>query len=131
MKPLVADSADARLPVFPGVAGTGAYTVAELDGVVDVRASGYGSTATYAPADRPDQAFDGKLGTAWKVGESGNPVGQRLQVDLDQAVTTGEVTLVQPGDSAIPPPPSADRRDDPAAGCGTGNPPDHRGHPDL
>ena len=68
----MADSADARLPLFPG-AGTDAYTVAELGGVVDVRASGYGSAATYAPAERPDQAFDGKVGTAWKVGDVRQP----------------------------------------------------------
>ncbi len=102
--PLVADPSDARLPVFPG-AGTGAYTVADLGGAVDVRATHYGNTVSYAPSERPQLAVDGNAGTAWKVGAFGNPAGERLRIDLTHAVTTGEVTLVQPFVAPKPAPP--------------------------
>jgi hypothetical protein len=100
--PLVADPNDARLPLFPG-AGTDAYTVAELGGAVDVRASDYGNVVSYTPSHRPDLAIDGNAGTAWEVGALGNPVGERLRIDLTRSVTTGQVTLAQPFIAPKPP----------------------------
>jgi hypothetical protein len=102
-KPLVADTNDTRLPVF-SYKGTDAKTVAEERGVFDVVASGYGNSFAYAPAERPDQAMDGNLATAWKVGAFTNVVGQRLQINLAKPVTAGEVTLVQPVPGGTPGP---------------------------
>ena len=102
--PLVGDPSDARLPVFPG-AGDSAFTVAEERGVASVRASHYGNGVSYAPASRPDLALDGNPATAWTVGAFGDPVGERLRVDLVQPVTTGVITLQQPGPPTVPAPP--------------------------
>jgi hypothetical protein len=102
--PLVPDPNDAPLPLFPG-AGTGAYTVAELGGAVDVRATHYGNVVSYTPSQRPDLAIDGNPGTAWEVGALGNPVGERLRIDLTRAVTAGQVTLAQPFIASKPSPP--------------------------
>ena len=44
-------------------------------GVKSVQASSYGNPITYAPENRPDQAMDGNLRTAWSVAAFDNPVG--------------------------------------------------------
>ena len=93
-QPLVTDTNDNQLDVFPGAAENAA-TVMEQRGVT-VSATGYGSLARYLPADRPARAFDGDLSTAWTVGAFAAVDGQRLRADLDRAITTGTVNLVQP-----------------------------------
>ena len=102
--PLVADPTDARLPVFP-TATDASRTVSEQLGGLDVRASAYGNSVSYSPAERPDQAVDGNLGTAWKVGALGNPIGQYLRIDLTQSVTTDQIDVVQPFSPPKPAPP--------------------------
>jgi arabinofuranan 3-O-arabinosyltransferase len=94
-KPLEKDPTDARLPVFPNET-TADQTVAEQRGVAGVEASDYGNPVAYAPADRPDNAFDGDVTSAWRVGAFADVRGQRIQVRLQHPVTTNSLTLVQP-----------------------------------
>ena len=76
-KPMVTDTNDARLPLFPG-AGDDAYTVSQQRGGASVQATSYGNTVSYAPADRPDQAMDGNLNTVLEGrGASARPIGER------------------------------------------------------
>jgi arabinofuranan 3-O-arabinosyltransferase len=96
---LVADPADNRLPVFPG-AGTDAQTLAEQRGGARAVASAYGEPNAYRPEDRADQAIDGDVGTAWRVGDRGDVIGQRLRVELPSARHIDHVTVVQPLDAA-------------------------------
>jgi len=95
-KPLVSDARDARLPLFPPAAGDDSRTVAQQDGMRAVQASGYGNPITYTPEDRPDQAVDGQLRTAWEVGAFGDPVGQFLRMTYRTPVTTDQANVVQP-----------------------------------
>jgi hypothetical protein len=94
-QPLVRDLRDARLPVFPD-APDNAYTVAQLRGVRGVRASGYGNPVTYTPEDRPVLALDGDPQTAWRVAAFDDPVGERIEIELRNPVTTDHITLQQP-----------------------------------
>lgn len=89
------DSADQRLEVFPD-ADDESRTVMEQRGVRAVDATGFGEQAFYTPDDRPARAFDGDPTTAWRVGGEGDPVGERLVIDLRSPVTTDQVTLTQP-----------------------------------
>lgn len=93
-QPLVEDTSDARLDLFPG-ASDDSYTVTVVRGAT-ATASGYGNPVTYIPADRPQNALDGDPSTAWRVGAFANVRGERIEVDLPDAVTTDHVTLLQP-----------------------------------
>jgi arabinofuranan 3-O-arabinosyltransferase len=92
--PLVADPSDNRLPLFPDAPVSSATTV-EQRGVVRVQASAYGNPVSYTPADRPANAFDGDLTTAWSVGALGPVGGQRLLVETKAPVTTDHIDVVQ------------------------------------
>ena len=52
------------------------------------------------PEDRADQAIDGDVGTAWRVGDRGEVIGQRLRIELPSARHVDHVTVVQPLDAA-------------------------------
>ncbi|HSO96147.1 MAG TPA: alpha-(1-_3)-arabinofuranosyltransferase family protein [Acidimicrobiia bacterium] len=93
-QPLVTDTNDNQLVVFPD-AGANAATTMEQGGVT-VSATGYGQQAVYLPADRPAQAFDGNVNTAWTVGAFQAVDGQRIRADVSHPVTTGTLNLVQP-----------------------------------
>ena len=93
--PLVQDLGDARLEVFPG-APASAFTVMEQRGVRSVQASHYGNPVSYTGEDRAARALDGELFTSWKVGAFANVDGEKLKIDLDHAITTDHVNLVQP-----------------------------------
>ncbi len=93
--PLVQDTSDARLDLFPG-APPSAYTVVEQQGVTSVRASRYGNPVSYTPEDRAERALDGDPTTAWKVGAFANVIGEKLSITLDHPITTDHVDLVQP-----------------------------------
>jgi len=95
-KALVPDDRDVRTSPFPAPAGTASQTVALEEGVKSVEASGYGNSITYTPENRPDQAMDGNLRTAWTVAAFDNPLGQYLRITLAHPVATGQVNLVQP-----------------------------------
>ncbi len=96
------DPADVRLPAFPG-ALPGMATVAEQEGGAIVRATAYGEPNAYRPEDRPIMAVDGDLTTAWRVGDRGEVIGERLRIDLDHPRAVSSLHLVQPLD------PSANR----------------------
>jgi arabinofuranan 3-O-arabinosyltransferase len=93
-QPLVKDTSDNQLVVFPG-AGEDASTVMEQLGV-QVSATDYGAQNQYLPASRPAMAFDGDVNTAWTVGAFEVVDGQRIRADLSHPITTGSVNLVQP-----------------------------------
>ena len=93
-QPLVKDTSDNQLVVFPG-AGEDASTVMEQLGV-QVSATDYGALSQYLPASRPAMAFDGDVNTAWTVGAFEAVDGQRIRADLSHPITTGSVNLVQP-----------------------------------
>ncbi|MCB1005522.1 MAG: DUF3367 domain-containing protein, partial [Acidimicrobiales bacterium] len=94
-EPLVDDPGDNRLEVFPD-AGDDSFTVAEHRGGISVSATGYGNPITYTPGDRAAQALDGDPTTAWRVGAFSRVEGERLEIDLDEPVTTDRVTFLQP-----------------------------------
>ena len=79
LAPTSIDTADARLPVFPGQTPT-QQTTSAIAGLA-VRASSYGEPFAYRPEDRPAMAVDGDPATAWRVGDRGDPVGQSLTVE--------------------------------------------------
>jgi arabinofuranan 3-O-arabinosyltransferase len=88
------DESDNRLDVFPD-AGTNAQTVVQTPGIV-VNTSRYGDPGFYEPEYRGSRAFDGDTSTQWEVGAHAKVIGERLRLDLDQPITTGQVNLVQP-----------------------------------
>ncbi|MFI5053312.1 MAG: alpha-(1-_3)-arabinofuranosyltransferase family protein, partial [Acidimicrobiia bacterium] len=90
---LTTDEADAQLDVFPG-ASTGAQTVVDEPGA-QVSTTRYGNRITYWQEERGSRAFDGDTSTAWEFGTHDHVVGERLRLDLDQAITTDHVNLVQ------------------------------------
>ena len=97
---LRADDADARLPVFPD-AGAAASTRSEQRGGVTVQATAYGEPNAYRPEDRPALAMDGDLSTAWRVGDRGEVLGERLRFGFDAGPRDVEqLTVVQPQDPA-------------------------------
>lgn len=93
--PLVHDPGDQRLELFDRAADED-LTVVEQRGGATVRATDYGNPITYTANDRAAMALDGDPLTAWRVGAVDDPIGQRLVIDLDEPVTTGELRLLQP-----------------------------------
>ncbi len=89
------DPKDARLDLFPGT-GDDERTVAEHRGVTSVRATHYGNPVSYTPEDRPANALDGDVRTAWQVGAFDEVRGESLRVDLQAPVTTDHINVVQP-----------------------------------
>jgi arabinofuranan 3-O-arabinosyltransferase len=94
-QPQQTDPFNSPVVLFPGAPIT-SYTVASYLGVRSVTASAYGDAVTYLPEDRPSQAIDGSLDTAWETGAFGQPIGQWWQVQFVRPTTTGAVNLVQP-----------------------------------
>jgi arabinofuranan 3-O-arabinosyltransferase len=91
---LSSDPSTYALPVFPGET-TADQTIAEVAGIKSVAASQYGSSLSFTPENRPINALDGNLSTAWTFGARVPVSDVRLQVDLDQPVTTNHVNLTQ------------------------------------
>ena len=94
-QPQQTDPSNSPIVLFKGAPIT-SYTLASYLGVRSVTASGYGDTVTYLPEDRPSQAVDGNLDTAWEVGAFGQPLGQWWQMQFLRPTTTTAVNLVQP-----------------------------------
>ena len=78
------DAADERLPIFDETSPAAA-TVAVQEGPVRARATAYGEPFAYRPEQRPAMAIDGDPTTAWVVGDHADPVGERLELALDEA----------------------------------------------
>jgi arabinofuranan 3-O-arabinosyltransferase len=91
---LTSDPSTYALPIFPGET-TADQTVAEVTGIKSVNASEYGSSLSFTPENRPINAFDGNPSTAWTFGARVPVHDVRLEVNLDQPVTTNHVTLTQ------------------------------------
>lgn len=91
---LTSAAADARLELFDTTDPT-TQTVATQLGPVVATASSYGEPFAYLPEHRPFMAVDGDLGTAWLVGEHGDPVGETLRLEFAEPVD--RLTLRQPG----------------------------------
>ena len=68
----------------------------DQQGVAWATATSYGNTITYTPEDSAARAFDGDVATAWRAAAFGAAIGQAIRVDLDHAITTDHVNLVQP-----------------------------------
>ena len=85
---------DYSLPVFPGET-TADQTVAQLTGVKSVTATDYGDSLSFTPENRPDNAVDGDMSTAWTYGAHMAVQGGRIEIDYGHPVTAREVTLVQ------------------------------------
>ena len=85
---------DQRLDVFPGSTDASRTVAEQHGGVVD--ATSYGDTDRYTPEDRPANAVDGNLDTAWRVSGSAPLSGRYLKLRPARPVTTDQVTLVQP-----------------------------------
>ncbi|MBL8775679.1 MAG: DUF3367 domain-containing protein [Acidimicrobiales bacterium] len=94
-EPLVDDPGDNRLEVFPDTADD-AFTVAEHRGGATISATRYGNPITYTPGDRAAQAMDGDPETAWRVGAFSEVEGERLEIDLDEPLTTDRISFLQP-----------------------------------
>ena len=88
------DPTSVALPVFKNVRPD-AESVAIYTGARYVAASAYGNPVSLTPEDRPAEAFDGNLDTAWSVAAFSDATGNWLQVRLDRPVTTGHINLVQ------------------------------------
>ena len=102
-QPLAHDPLDNRLPVFDYediAANIGSVddtrTVSEQRGPVAAQASAHGNPVTYTNDDRPYNALDGSLDTAWVVGAFNDAVGERLRLTLAQPAVVESMRLVQP-----------------------------------
>lgn len=93
--PLRDDPTDARLELFPTQTADD-QTVAEQRGVDLVRSTRYGNPVSYTAEDRPANALDGDLTTAWRVGAFADVQGERLRVDLEAPTVASSLTIVQP-----------------------------------
>ena len=97
---LVDDVSDARIrPVEGAPATVTEYRAATAEGPIGaaaVVATGYGNRITLNPEFRPVNAFDGDPLTDWRVDEYGEPVTPRLELALEQAVSTDRIVFVQP-----------------------------------
>jgi arabinofuranan 3-O-arabinosyltransferase len=91
---LDADLADHRLPVFPDLAPD-RFTTASQRGPVTARASDYGDPITYRPEDRAFFVLDGDPSTAWRVADRGEPVGERIRLDVTDGAPLTRLTVIQ------------------------------------
>ncbi|HUE59427.1 MAG TPA: alpha-(1-_3)-arabinofuranosyltransferase family protein [Acidimicrobiales bacterium] len=94
VSPLSSNPSDYTLSVFPG-AGVATNTVAEVQGVKDVRATSYGDPLSFTPEYRPINALDGDPTTAWSYGAHSPVAGGTIRIDLLHPVTAHQVTLLQ------------------------------------
>ncbi len=93
--PLVANPSEVAMPVFPG-AGSDTQTVAEISQVASVRATAYGNPITNTAENRPFQAIDGNVDTAWTEGAFSRATNASLHIALTHPVTTNHISLLQP-----------------------------------
>ena len=93
-EPSTPDPTSVALPIFAHV-GLEGQSVTVYSGARYVTASAYGNPITLTPEDRPSQAFDGNIETAWSVAAFSGASGNWLQVRLDHPVTTDHLNLVQ------------------------------------
>ena len=95
-EPQTYDYRDARLETFPSADDAAHFSVAEYRGGATVTATAYGNGSTYTPSDRAYLAVDGDPATAWRVAAFGDPLGERLIIDLDTPTAVSSMTFLQP-----------------------------------
>ena len=102
-QPMRHDPLDNRLPAFDYEAiesnigsGDDVRTVSEQRGPVAVQASAHGNPVTYTNDDRPYNALDGSLDTAWVVAAFSEAIGERLRLTLAEPAMVDSMRLVQP-----------------------------------
>ncbi len=88
------DDRDFRLDTAP-TTGDASRTVTEQRGGT-AGATSYGDLDRYTPEDRPANAVDGDLTTAWRVAGNGELDGDRLVLRPTVPEKVDQVTLVQP-----------------------------------
>ncbi len=93
-EPSTPDPTAVALALFAHVRPAG-ESLAVYSGARYVAASAYGNPVAFTPEDRPAEAFDGNLDTAWSVAAFSDAAGNWLQVRLDHPVTADHVSLVQ------------------------------------
>jgi arabinofuranan 3-O-arabinosyltransferase len=94
--PLAPNPAESALPVFPG-APTSTQTVAELSQVASVRATAYGNPITNTPENRPFEAVDGDIDTAWTEGAFSPAIGATLTTSPCSSPRKGPATATSRG----------------------------------
>ena len=101
-QPMVHDETDSRMDVFDYdavEAHVGAAddvrTVSEQRGPVAAQASGYGNPISFTNDDRPYNALDGSLETAWSVAAFSEARGERLRLTLAEPAFVEGMRLVQ------------------------------------
>ncbi len=101
-QPIRHDPLDNRLPAFDFdaiAAGTvpvdDVRTVSEQRGPVAAQASAHGNPVTYTNDDRPYNALDGSLDTAWVVAAFSEAIGEQLRLTLTEPAVVESMLLVQ------------------------------------
>lgn len=89
-------ASDQRLPLFD-TDEVVTQTTAVQRGPITATATAYGEPFAYLPEHRPYMAVDGDPSTAWIVGDHGDPLGERLHLDVGETVT--ELVVRQPAGS--------------------------------
>ena len=104
-QPMRHDPLDNRLPAFDYAAieaNVGSVddvrTVSEQRGPVAAQATAHGNPVTYTNDDRPYNAVDGSLDTAWVVAAFSEAIGERLRLTLTEPAVVDSMRLVQPQD---------------------------------
>ena len=93
-QPLVADATDNRLEVFPDETDDHRTVVEQLGGTT-AAASRYGNGVTFTGSDRAANAVDGDPATAWRVAAFDDAVGEFIELDVDEPLTTDHLDLLQ------------------------------------
>jgi len=89
------DDADARLSIA-GEDVAGAQSVAQHRGVARVWATTYGEPASLLPEERPANAFDGDLRTAWRSERTNDGTPRVLGLDAGREVDADHLVLMPP-----------------------------------
>ncbi len=97
--PTPSDPSAVPLLMFPG-SPADAQTTAVYSGAAYVTASGYGNPINFIPENRPYEAFDGRLVSAWDDGALTSALGVWVQVGFSKPVSADQLNLVQPLDGA-------------------------------
>lgn len=91
------DDADERLSIA-GEHVAGSQSVAQWRGVARVWATTYGEPASLLPEERPANAFDGDLRTAWRSERTDDGTPRILGLDAGRPVGADHLVLVPPRD---------------------------------
>ena len=102
-QPLEHDETDSRMAVFDydavrAYVGTAddVRTVSEQRGPLAAQASAHGNPVSFTNDDRPYNALDGSLETAWAVAAFSEARGERLRLTLAEPAFVESMRLVQP-----------------------------------